>query len=394
MSNIIIRLKNGKEQSLKRKHPWVFSGAIHSVSGFTKAGEVVEVQTHDGKYLGHGHWSEGSIAVRVFSFTGYDGSADFWRKKIETAFLLRYSLGLTHNSTTDMYRLVHAEGDGMPGLIIDIYGQTAVIQAHSSGMHATIPFLKEALLEIYCDKLSTIYDKSADKLARNTGQQITNEYILGDQKNTICSEYGCQFKVDWEEGQKTGFFIDQRESRRLLGEFSIGKKVLNTFCYTGGFSIHALKRGAALVHSLDSSQKALDLTTENVRINNLDETRHDVIKADAVEYMKNLKEDYDIIVLDPPAFAKSLSARHKAVQGYIRINEAAFRQIKPGGLVFTFSCSQAVDKQLFNSSIMAAAINAGRTVQILHQLHQPADHPISIFHPEGEYLKGLVLLVH
>jgi 23S rRNA (cytosine1962-C5)-methyltransferase len=393
MSFVQIVLKPGKDHSLKRFHPWVFSGAIKQINGKVASGDIVEVTNDQGKYLGTGHYAEGSIAVRIFSFEGYEDSAAFWKMKLNAAFLLRKNLGLTGNPSSNIYRLVHAEGDGLPGLIIDIYGATAVIQSHSLGMHKIKPFLVEALQEIYGAALTAVYDKSAEKLQKNSPDFIYDGYLMGSQLDNVCAEYGNKFKIDWEEGQKTGFFIDQRENRKLLGEYSKGKKVLNTFCYTGGFSIFALHEGATLVHSLDSSQKALDLTEENVLLNGFTPEQHKVIKADAVDYFKNLEEDYDIIILDPPAFAKHLSARHKAVQGYLRINEAAFRQIKPGGIVFTFSCSQAVDKELFNHTITAAAINAGRKVRILHQLHQPADHPINIFHPEGEYLKGLVLAV-
>jgi 23S rRNA (cytosine1962-C5)-methyltransferase len=388
-----IIIKSGKELSLKRFHPWVFSGAIKATNGKVHTGDIAEVVTEKGEYLGHGHCAEGTIAVRIFSFTGYDGSDAFWQNKLQSAYDLRVQIGLIDNHETNIYRLVHAEGDGLPGLIIDIYADTAVIQTHSDGMHEQKPSIVKALQAIYGKRLRNIFDKSAEKLKTNSGQEIVNEYLVGDLKSNIAFENGCEFKIDWEEGQKTGFFIDQRENRRLLGEYSKGKKVLNTFGYTGGFSIYALKQGAALVHTLDSSQRALDVAHENVVLNKLDTVRHANIKADAVEYLKNLKEDYDIIVLDPPAFAKNLSARHKAVQGYIRINEAAIRQIKKGGIIFTFSCSQAVDKQLFRNSIMAASIQAGRKVRILHQMHQPADHPISMYHPEGEYLKGLVLEV-
>jgi 23S rRNA (cytosine1962-C5)-methyltransferase len=388
-----ITLKPGKEQSILRKHPWVFSGAIAKMDNIAKSGDVVEVVDHRGQFLGAGHFSEGSITVRIFSFTPDFEEADFWTKKIRAAYDVRLKLGLVGNQDTNIYRLVHAEGDGLPGLIIDIYGKTAVIQTHSAGMHLVREQIAQAIREVYGEGITAIYDKSAEKLSKNSSSTSENTYLYGEKLDTEALEYGCKFKIDWEEGQKTGFFIDQRENRKLLGELSKGKKVLNTFCYTGGFSIYALKNDAALVHSLDSSQKALDLTEENVRINNLDESKHAVIKADAVDYMKKLGEDYDIIILDPPAFAKHLSARHKAVQGYKRINEAAISQIKPGGIIFTFSCSQAVDKILFNSTVMSAAISAGRNIRVLNQLHQPADHPINIFHPEGEYLKGLVIMV-
>jgi 23S rRNA (cytosine1962-C5)-methyltransferase len=388
-----ITLKPGKEQSILRKHPWVFSGAIAKMDNIAKSGDLVEVVDHRGQFLGAGHFSEGSITVRIFSFTPDFQEADFWTKKIRAAYDVRFKLGLVGNQDTTIYRLVHAEGDGLPGLIIDIYGKTAVIQTHSAGMHLVREQIAQAIRQVYREGITAIYDKSAEKLSKNSSSTSENTYLFGEKLDTEALEYGCKFKIDWEEGQKTGFFIDQRENRKLLGELSKGKKVLNTFCYTGGFSIYALKNDAALVHSLDSSQKALDLTEENVRINQLDESKHAVIKADAVDYMKKLGEDYDIIILDPPAFAKHLSARHKAVQGYKRINEAAISQIKPGGIIFTFSCSQAVDKILFNSTVMSAAISAGRNIRILHQLHQPADHPINIFHPEGEYLKGLVIMV-
>jgi 23S rRNA (cytosine1962-C5)-methyltransferase len=386
-----IILKQGKEQSIRRFHPWVFSGAIDKVEGQAHNGDVVEIFDSKGKYLASGHAAEGSIAVRIFSFDGYDGSQDFWVKKLTAAYELRKKLGFVENPENTIYRLVHAEGDGLPGLIIDIYGETAVIQSHSIGMFNLRKDIADALIKIYGTKLKAVYDRGdgkSTKLAESEG-----EYLVGKKGNDVCFEHSCQFKIDWELGQKTGYFIDQRENRKLLGEFSKGRKVLNTFCYTGGFSVYALKAGATLVHSLDSSQRALDLANENVALNGFGKDRHDVIKADAVEYMKTLPEDYDVIVLDPPAFAKHLSARHKAVQGYIRINEAAIRKIKSGGIIFTFSCSQVVDKKLFRDSIMAAAINAGRSVRILHQLHQPGDHPISIFHPEGEYLKGLVIEV-
>lgn len=389
----IIRLKKGKELSLRRFHPWVFSGAIAGTSAEIHNGDIVDVLSFDNQYLGTGHAAEGSIAVRIFSFEGFDHSSNFWNEKIRGAFRLRQKLGLTDDAQTSIYRLVHAEGDGLPGLIVDIYGTTAVIQTHSVGMHLIREQIAEAIKTVLGSGITAIYDKSAEKLDKQNQSASSDGYLFGEKGNSTGLEYGCKFNIDWEKGQKTGFFIDQRENRKLLAHYSSGKKVLNTFCYTGGFSIYALRAGAELVHSLDSSQHALDLTDENVALNGFDESKHRSIKADAVEYIRNLETDYDIIVLDPPAFAKHLSARHKAVQGYLRINEAALKQIKPGGLLFTFSCSQVVDKQLFNHTIAAAAINAGRKVRILHQLHQPADHPVSIFHPEGEYLKGLVLEV-
>lgn len=393
-SLVQISLKSGKEHSILRQHPWIFSGAIQKMDGLPKSGDIVNVLDHKGNQLGTGHYSEGSIAVRVFAFgKNYNNSSDFWIQKIQNAYDVRKNLGFVDSANTSIYRLVHAEGDGLPGLIIDIYGKTAVIQSHSAGMHRLRNEIKDALLHVYGGKLEAIYDKSAEKLSKNSSETSSDSYLHGSKLDAIALEHGCKFHIDWEEGQKTGFFIDQRENRKLLGELSQGKKVLNTFCYTGGFSVYALRGGAELVHSLDSSQKALDLTESNIILNGFENANHKVIKADAVDYMKNLEVDYDIIVLDPPAFAKHLSARHKAVQGYKRINEAAISQIKPGGIIFTFSCSQAVDKQLFTNTVIASAISAGRKVRILHQLHQPADHPINVFHPEGEYLKGLVLMV-
>lgn len=389
---IQITLKHGKEQSIRRRHPWVFSGAIHKINGKPQMGDIVQVTDSSNTPLGFGHYSDGSIAVRIFHFGETFNSATIWKEKLQEAYEVREKIGLVHSKETNIYRLVHGEGDGLPGLIIDIYNTTAVIQCHSTGMHLLRHELCKALLEIYGDRLTAVFDKSAEKL-HHGGEEANNSYLYGTATDTQAIEHGHLFKIDWELGQKTGFFIDQRENRKLLGELSLGKKVLNTFCYTGGFSIYALKHGAELVHSLDSSQKALDLTLENVKLNALEEAKHDVIKADAVEFLKKLPVDYDVIVLDPPAFAKHLSAKHKAVQGYKRINEAAISQIKPGGIIFTFSCSQAVDKQLFTNTVIASAISVGRNVRILHQLHQPADHPISAFHPEGEYLKGLVIMV-
>ena len=393
MAYPIITLKTKKDQSLRRFHPWVFSGAIKNTEGVINNGDIVEVQSNRGDFLGLGHFSEGSIAVRVFSFENKAPDAAFWQGKLKSAFEARKSIGLIGNKETTMFRLVHAEGDGLPGLIIDMYDGVAVMQAHSLGMHQQKDLIVEALKELFGKDLKAIYDKSESTL-KKSGAVGTDGYLWGDEpKVCVPEEYRVRYNVDWVTGQKTGFFIDQRENRDLLGKYSKGKKVLNTFCYTGGFSLTALQGGATLVHSLDSSAHALDLVVENVALNGFDAKKHACIKADAVDYLKDLPEDYDIIVLDPPAFAKHLSARHKAVQGYKRINAHAIRQIKPGGMIFTFSCSQAVDKQLFNHTITAAAISAERKVRILHQLHQPADHPVNIFHPESEYLKGLVLLV-
>lgn len=395
MSTATIFLKPKKDESIRRFHPWVFSGAIKRMEGNPETGDLVQVCANKGGVLGYGHYTaDTSIAVRMVSFEEEAPDAAFFIEKLKTAYALRELLGLTDREDHSIYRLVHAEGDGLPGLIIDHYAGYVVIQSHSLGMHRLNEVWVDALQEIYGDQLKGIFDKSADTLKKNGGVLVSNDYLLGAAApNPTALEYGNEFLIDWEGGQKTGFFVDQRENRALLGHYSKGKKVLNTFCYTGGFSVFALAGGAELVHSLDSSERALDLVAENVKLNNLDESKHACIKADAVQYMKEIPEEYDIIVLDPPAFAKHLSAKHKAVQGYKRINSRAIEAIKPGGLIFTFSCSQAVDKKLFNHTVISAAISVGRKVRILHQLHQPADHPVSAFHPEGEYLKGLVIQV-
>jgi len=393
MAEHIISLKPGKDQSIRRFHPWVFSGAIARMSGTAAPGEIVAVVDDQGRMLGRGHYAEGSITVRLFSFGDERIDDAFWKNKILRAWQSRLNSGVAGIPGNEMCRLVHAEGDGLPGLVIDLYGSTAVIQAHSAGMHLLRNTFATALRDIFGEAIQRIYDKSEAKLSKHSGITDTDMYLFGEHGGDICREHGHQFRIDWRKGQKTGFFIDQRENRQLLGTLSKGRRVLNTFCYTGGFSIYALAGGAEEVHSLDSSRQALDLTEENVALNGFEAERHRTIMADAVSYMKEISDDYDLIVLDPPAFAKQLSARHKAVQGYRRINEAALRKIRSGGLLFTFSCSQAVDKEVFRGAVLAAAIDAGRSVRILHQLHQSADHPVSLFHPESEYLKGLVLEV-
>lgn len=389
-----IFLKSKKDRPLRRFHPWVFSGAIKKIDGDPQNGDFVRVFSNKGSFLGLGHYSEGSIAVRVFTFEDEIPEISFWIKKLKTAYDLRVSLGMVDNKETNIYRLVHAEGDGFPGLIIDVYNKTAVIQAHSAGMHEVRNEIKDGLLDIYGDKLETVYYKSQKTLAKS-GVEAEDEFLHGiENDSTVGLEYNCKVNVNWITGQKTGFFIDQRESRELLGYYAKGKKILNTFCYSGGFSINALLQGAEEVHSLDSSEKALKLVDENIELNNLQKANHKTIKADAIDYLKDVGSEFDIIVLDPPAFAKHQSARHQAIQGYKRLNANAIRQIKPGGMIFTFSCSQAISKEMFTSTILAAAISVGRKVRILHQLHQPADHPINIFHPESEYLKGLVIEVN
>lgn len=396
MSTATVYLKPKKDESIRRFHPWVFSGAIKQIDGQPANGDTVRVCANKGAVLGYGHYSpNATIAVRMVSFDEEIPDENFWIEKIRKAYQMREALGMTSDPKSNTYRLVHAEGDRLPGLIIDHFDGHLVIQTHSLGMHLLRDHWVSALKDIYGSNLKSIYDKSSSTLKKNGGYEMDNEYLFGDEKSgNISLENGHQFLIDWEGGQKTGFFIDQRENRELLGRVSKGKKILNTFCYTGGFSIYALGNGAELVHSLDSSQKALDLVEENVKLNGFDSSKHACIHADAVQFIKDAETDYDIIILDPPAFAKHMNARHKAVQGYKRINARAIEKIKPGGLIFTFSCSQAVDKQLFTHTIIAAAISVGREVKILHQLHQPADHPISAFHPEGEYLKGLVIQVN
>jgi 23S rRNA (cytosine1962-C5)-methyltransferase len=390
MSVKSIRIRKGKENSLLRKHPWVFSGAIYSDVSTIEDGEVVMVEDHKGLFLAVGHFQQATISVRVLCFDFQEINQNFFDDAIGNAVQLRLSLGLLNENNT-IFRVCHGEGDNLPGLIIDFYNGVAVIQCHSIGMYRSVNLIANALKVAFGDHLKSIYSKSADTLPERI--QTKDEYLYGSCETPhSATENGVNYKIDWITGQKTGFFIDQRENRALLGKYSFGKKVLNTFCYSGGFSLQALNQNASLVHSLDSSKKAIELTEANLEINKFPGL-HSSITADAMDYMKELKEDYDIIVLDPPAFAKHRDKRHQAIQGYKRLNAHAIRQIKSGGLIFTFSCSQVVDKYLFTNTIIAAAIEAGRNVRILEQLHQPADHPINAFHPEGEYLKGLVIQV-
>ncbi len=385
-------LKSKKDQSIRRFHPWVFSGAVKKWEGEPTDGTMVAVRANKGGLLGYGYYqANSSICIRMLQFGEEEIQGDYWRTPLQQAFERRQKLGLTDNPNTNMYRLVFAEGDALPGLIIDVYNNHAVIQCYAFATYQISEAVAAALQELYQNQLKSCYVKLPDHLKAQ--HNIENYYVFGDQAQTQAQEHGTQYQINWEEGQKTGFFIDQRENRKLLGSLSKGKKVLNTFCYTGGFSLEAIKGGATEVHSLDSSQTALDELQENLKLNGLEQSNHKTIKADATDYIKSMQTDYDIIVLDPPAFAKSISARHKAIQGYKRLNSQAMEHIKPGGMIFTFSCSQVVDKYLFHSTILAAAINSGRKVKVLHQLHQPADHPYSIYHPEGEYLKGLVIQV-
>jgi 23S rRNA (cytosine1962-C5)-methyltransferase len=386
-------LKRGKEESLLRFHPWIFSGAIAAIEGAPDEGDVVDVYTHDGKWIAVGHIQVGSIAVRVLSFRHEPIDDDFWFRRLNVAFELRRSLGLVDRKDHNIYRLVHGEGDNLPGLVIDVYGHTAVLQAHSVGMHCNRMDIAQALMRVMGDRLSGIYYKSETTLPFKADIDRGNGYIIGGPANDTPLEYGMKMPVDWISGQKTGLFIDQRENRALLERYSEGRSVLNMFCYTGGFSLAALRGGAKLVHSVDSSARAIELTAGGVEDNFPGDTRHAAFAEDAFKYLERMDPVYDLIILDPPAFAKHKDALKHALIGYRRLNQKAMEKILPGGILFTFSCSQVVTKDQFRMAVFTAAAQAGRSVKILYQLHQPADHPINIFHPEGEYLKGLVLQV-
>lgn len=387
-----IILSSGKDQSLKRFHPWVFSGAIKKIKGPVQEGDLVDVYSNKEEYLGTGHFAEGSIAVRILSFEQRDINAEFWKDKIRKAYEYRKNTGITEDPNTNVYRLIYAEGDGLPGLIVDFYNGVAVLQAHSPGMHKERMNIANAMKEILGDKLIAVYDKSAESLHKNSDAEVVNGYILGSAEGSgEVMENGNKFLIDWETGQKTGFFIDQRDNRALLAKYSKDKIVCNTFCYTGGFSVYAGNAGAKEVHSVDSSKKAIALTDKNMELNGL--TNHTSFAMDTFDFLKDKDGVYDVIILDPPAFAKSMSAKHHAVMGYKRLNAEAISKIRPGGILFTFSCSQVVDRRLFSDTVMSAAIVAGRNVRVLHHLTQPADHPMNIFHPEGQYLKGLVLYI-
>lgn len=392
-------LKPKRSESLRRRHPWVFSGAIDKIlldeeSEDLKEGDLVEVVDSKEKPLGVGHFAEGSIAVRMLSFKADEVNSTFWENKLSTAYELRKTLQLAESKTTTCYRLIHAEGDGLPGLIIDIYGNVAILQAHSIGFANSLTNIAEALKVVMGDELTAVYSKSEKALHRQGETGISDDYLLGTAKSPqIVLENELKFEIDWVTGQKTGFFIDQRENRQLLQRYSTNKKVLNTFCYSGGFSVYALAANAAEVHSVDSSAKAMELTNRNIEINFGETNKHKSFAQDTLKYLNETGETYDTIILDPPAYAKSKSAQHKAVQGYKRLNAKALSMINKGGILFTFSCSQVVDRKLFENTIMAAAIEARRSVKVIHHLSQPADHPVSIFHPEGEYLKGLVLYI-
>lgn len=386
-------LKRGKEESLLRFHPWVFSGAIADIKGAPDEGDVVDVYTNDGRWIAVGHIQVGSIAVRVLSFKQEKIDADFWFRRLKVAFDMRSSLGLTDREDHNIYRLVHGEGDNLPGLVIDVYGHTAVLQAHSVGMHCNRMDIAEALMRVMGDRIKGIYYKSETTLPFKADIDRGNGYIMGGPTDDTPLEYGMKMPVDWISGQKTGLFIDQRENRALLERYSKGRSVLNMFCYTGGFSLAALRGGAKLVHSVDSSARAIELTAGGVEDNFPGDTRHAAFAEDAFKYLERMDPIYDLIILDPPAFAKHKDALKHALIGYRRLNQKAMEKIKPGGILFTFSCSQVVSKDQFRTAVFTAAAQAGRSVKILYQLHQPADHPINIFHPEGEYLKGLVVSV-
>ena len=384
-----IILKPGKERSILRFHPWIFSGAIQQIEGNPDEGGRVQVFSHTGKALGWGHYQKGSITVRLLQFGTRLPEDDFWNNVLACCVKNRKALGLP-SQFTNAFRLVHGEGDGLPGLIIDVYGKTAVVQCHSIGMFAERKAIAEALMLCASDFISAVYDKSAESLGRKDGNAWLAGTGMGEE---VCFENQLKFKIDFVNGQKTGFFIDQRDNRQLLRSYSEGKSVLNTFCYTGGFSVAALAGGASNVTSVDSSSRAVTLTDENVELNEPGCARHQSMQADVPEWLKTQNELYDIIVLDPPAFAKHLDARHRAVQAYKRLNIQGLKRLKPGGLLFTFSCSQVVDRELFRHTISAAAIEAGKDCSIIHQLNQPPDHPVNPFHPESEYLKGFVLML-
>lgn len=388
-----LTLKKGKEHSIERFHPWIFSGAIAKMDSSVIDGSWVTVLHANGKILGHGHYQNGSIAVRILSFSQEPPTNDLYNQKIAAAYTLRQKAGVI-SDVTNAFRLIHGEGDGLPGLIVDYYDGIAVMQAHSIGMHADRMKIAEALQHILNKKLNAVYYKSKATLPGKLRDAQQDGYLSGmSAVPHVIFEHGNKFFVDWEEGQKTGFFLDQRENRKLLGEFSAGKKVLNTFCYTGGFSIYSLKGGAEFVHSVDASEKAIELTRKNLELNGFNTENNSCFALDTFEFLKDKKDVYDLIILDPPAFAKHRDARHQAIKGYQRLNSEAMRVIRPGGIIFTFSCSQVVDRQLFYGTVSSSAILAGRDVKVLHQLTQPPDHPVSMFHPEGEYLKGLVLYV-
>ncbi|MBP3776397.1 MAG: class I SAM-dependent rRNA methyltransferase [Prevotella sp.] len=397
-----IQLRKGKDESLRRFHPWVFSGAIQHMEVGIQEGELVRVVTFEGDFIAVGHYQQGSIAVRVLTFSDVEIDREFWYSRLRSALQMRLDIGIADNLRNNTYRLVHGEGDHLPGLIIDVYGKTAVMQAHSIGMHLMRKEIAKVLVEVMDARIAHIYYKSETTLPFMTEEDM-NGFLYGGSDDNIALENGLKFRVDWLRGQKTGFFVDQRENRSLLEQYAKGKRVLNMFCYTGGFSFYAMRGGAELVHSVDSSGKAIALTKENVSLNFPGDARHEAYCEDAFKFLEGIGKpttdsqqpsvSYNLIILDPPAFAKHRGALHNALKGYTRLNQKAFEKIEKGGILFTFSCSQVVTKDHFRNAVFTAAALAKRKVRILHQLHQPADHPVNIYHPEGEYLKGLVLYV-
>ena len=388
-----IYLKKGKEESLLRFHPWIFSGAIAHIDEGINEGDTVKVYTNSGKFIAVGHYQIGSIAVRVLSFNDEPIDDEFWYDRLKSALDMRIGIGIADNPQNNTYRLVHGEGDNLPGLVIDCYGKTAVMQAHSVGMHVCRKAIAKQLLKVMGNRIENVFYKSETTLPYKAGLGQENGFIYGGSDDNTAVENGLRFHVDWLKGQKTGFFVDQRENRSLLEHYAKDRTVLNMFCYTGGFSFYAMRGGAKLVHSVDSSAKAIELTRQNVELNFPGDVRHEAFCDDAFKFLDAADDLYDLIILDPPAFAKHRAALHNALKGYTRLNVKAFERIRKGGILFTFSCSQVVTKDNFRNAVFTAAAQTGRKVRILHQLHQPADHPINIYHPEGEYLKGLVLYV-
>jgi 23S rRNA (cytosine1962-C5)-methyltransferase len=387
-----IVLKSGKEQSLMRFHPWVFSGAIKKIYGNPAEGDLVDVFDNKDNFLATGHYAPSSIAVRVLSFEQITTDINFFREKIKSAIAYRKSVGIIGNPSINVYRLIHGEGDGLPGLIIDFYNGVAVMQMHSVGFYLIRKEIASILVEIMHDQIIAVYDKSEGTIPHMSSIAGRNEFLYGTSESVVVTENGYKFRIDWTTGQKTGFFIDQRDNRLLLEKYTEGKRVLNMFAYTGGFSVYAMKK-ASLVHTVDSSFPAIELADENVKLNFGEDKRHESFQVDAFDYMNNIKDQYDLIILDPPAFAKHNNVLANALQGYKRLNMKAIEQIKPGGIIFTFSCSQVVTRENFRKSVFAAAANTGRSVRIMHQMSQPPDHPVNIYHPESEYLKGLVIYV-
>jgi 23S rRNA (cytosine1962-C5)-methyltransferase len=392
MGPIKIVLKSGKEQSIRRFHPWIFSGAIKKIYGNPLEGDLVDIYDNQNEFLAVGHYAPSSISVRILSFEPVLPDIDFFKEKIKKAIIYRKALGIIGNPDINVFRLIHGEGDGLPGLIIDYYDGVAVMQMHSIGFHRIRDEIASIVSDLMKDRIIAVYDKSEGTIPHLSAVTATNEFLIGNSGPVIVTENGYKFKIDWTTGQKTGFFIDQRENRKLLENYTHGKSVLNMFGYTGGFSVYAMKN-AALVHTVDSSSPAIEMAKENIRLNFGEDKRHEAFQVDAFSYLNQIKDQYDLIILDPPAFAKHNNALANALQGYKRLNLKAIEQIKPGGIIFTFSCSQVVTKENFRKSVFAAAANTGRNVRILHQLSQPPDHPVNIYHPESEYLKGLVIYV-